>query len=428
MKHQHLAAAVAVAMTVAACSEINSPVVPESAQSSSATSQYLPIGPDLHTTYLMMAEQAPSFAGFHYTEGGESFVVQMSSDSDTDIATRIARDFLFNTGRNAEVDIKTRIVQYSAVQLLEWLQVAARVLEPTGALVTLGLHEPENQLVVGLKSAESGSFEELLASAGIPIGAVSLIEATDITFESDITSGRRPIDGGRYYQFQGNNRASSCSLTANVKRNAAPTIPYALVASHCTDVPFSPSSVTYYYQPTISPINYFGYEALDPAPSAATCTVSSASPCRWADAALVQYDGASGDFGKIARTYYGSTTIDPAIQQFTLVGAVGFPLTNETLNKVGASTGWSDGVVQYTCTHLYNATFTGGGSVTLLCQDWINYWTQIGDSGAPVFNILQSGSRFYGVHSGGGTIGHQQLARFSNTSNIARDLGTLTYN
>src|SRR5947199_4171844 len=58
-------------------------------------------------------------------------------------------------------------------------------------------------------------------------------------------------------------------------------------------------------------------------------------------------------------------------------------LVGQTVNKVGRTTGWSQGQVTNTCVN----TGVSGSKIVQLCQDWVSASVGPGDSGSGVFAI-----------------------------------------
>ncbi len=116
--------------------------------------------------------------------------------------------------------------------------------------------------------------------------------------------------------------------------------------------------------------------------------------CRLSDSAFVRLDsGVTRSLGFIARVDSQLNILSPS---YRTVSEVGFPALNETLSKVGKVTGVSTGRVSSTCVD-WNVTSTK----TLLCQDFVNANVSVGDSGSPVFKIVNSPSTYdvylYGI-------------------------------
>ena len=93
----------------------------------------------------------------------------------------------------------------------------------------------------------------------------------------------------------------------------------------------------------------------------------------------------------------------------------------ETVNKVGRTTGWSQGRVTSTCVNVN----VSGSDITQLCQTAVSATVGAGDSGSDVFTITSGTSvRLDGVLWGGSSSGKQFI--FSPLANVTGELGTLT--
>lgn len=93
---------------------------------------------------------------------------------------------------------------------------------------------------------------------------------------------------------------------------------------------------------------------------------------------------------------------------------------------VGAISGWTSGTVLSTCFDAY--TYFGSLPVRLICQGKSNYYSQGGDSGAPIFNWWSwnyddSVVELLGVHSTRSTT--QNYTTFSHWSQVANELGNI---
>jgi hypothetical protein len=117
----------------------------------------------------------------------------------------------------------------------------------------------------------------------------------------------------------------------------------------------------------------------------------------------------------------GSLTVNPAGTRFTVTGKQNFPSVNQTLVKIGRTTGWTQGPVTNTCVNIN----VSGTNITQLCQDLVTAGVSGGDSGSPV--ILRSGTSnaiWAGLLWGGGGGSFAMSA----VENIQTELGTLTVN
>jgi hypothetical protein len=83
----------------------------------------------------------------------------------------------------------------------------------------------------------------------------------------------------------------------------------------------------------------------------------------------------------------GSLTIDQANPLFTITAERAYPNEGDVLHKVGRTTGWTSGTVEFSCTN----TNIAGTDITILCQEWVRATADHGDSGAPVFDFAPDG-------------------------------------
>jgi hypothetical protein len=76
----------------------------------------------------------------------------------------------------------------------------------------------------------------------------------------------------------------------------------------------------------------------------------------------------------------------------------------ETVQKVGRTTGRTQGTVQHTCRAVDFFDLDGSPTdITLLCQGEANYASSAGDSGSPVVQVYSGGLVFaIGIHWRGG--------------------------
>ena len=104
------------------------------------------------------------------------------------------------------------------------------------------------------------------------------------------------------------------------------------------------------------------------------------------------YTNASWDFGHIARPdnvcsngCFGTLHISDTRPRLTITGIVNTPAAGETLDKVGMTTGWTDGRVNHTCMDVDYPSDYIPQNVTLKCQYSVRAGSDHGDSGAAVF-------------------------------------------
>jgi hypothetical protein len=276
--------------------------------------------------------------------------------------------------------------------------------------------------------AAARQVRALAARLGVPAAALAVETVEPVRLVSTLSDYTRPTEGGLQIGTSG------CTLGLNVYySNAYVGVPVGtagfFTASHCSTT----SGVTDGVVETQGGVR-IGYEAYDP--PYFTNAQSTACPvnrhCRYSDVSFFAYDaGVSWSLGRVARTLSfglglnnrGDTTIDAAHPQFTLVAGVN-PTVGTYLDKVGRTTGWTEGAVSATCVDVSQ----GIADHLILCQDRVDAFADGGDSGSPVFQWTYSGSNAYvsGIvwgRTGAATGTTAGGLFFSNTSRISQDFG-----
>ena len=127
--------------------------------------------------------------------------------------------------------------------------------------------------------------------------------------------------------------------------------------------------------------------------------------------------------GAIARTTGPNNGSLEIAGDFAISGQ-GAASVGQTANKVGRTTGWTQGLVTRTCVN----TGVSASNIVLLCQDFVENTVPIvagGDSGSPVFRVNNSGrATLLGNLWGGNSSG--TLFVYSPIANIEHELGPLT--
>jgi hypothetical protein len=367
-----------------------------------------------HPAFLAIAREVPSFAGFWFDDN-DAIVVATTDLRDFPRITGLIPQYL---GAHQPAGGYVALKVDRSFEHLARLRASLRteVLRTPG-VVSLGIKESANRIDVGVVSDGIGASVRAIArSRGVAdeelnIRTVPVPTTTSHTLQSQHPSGR--IEGG----WQISSAAGTCTLGFPAYRADGTAV--FVTNSHCTSTTYGPDGGTI-HQPA-NP-NSIGTELLDPA--GWSC---SGNTCRHSDAALISAS-VSMEFGKIARTTErvtsdvsgGALTINHSYPSFTISGKHRFVYENETLEKVGRTTGWSAGAVEDTCTD-HNV-----GGFVRLCADRVDYAAQGGDSGSPVFFMKADGTvELRGIHWGwqGGTISD---ALMSNLYQIELDLGSLS--
>jgi hypothetical protein len=128
--------------------------------------------------------------------------------------------------------------------------------------------------------------------------------------------------------------------------------------------------------------------------------------------------------GRIAQTSAPNTGSLDIVGAFTVIDD-GTASVGLVANKVGRTTGWTQGMVSNTCVN----TGVAGSNVLLLCQTFVeNPVAEIsnsGDSGAPVFAV-HSGNNVVLLGNLWGSNASNTLFVYSPIANIVSELGALT--
>jgi hypothetical protein len=222
----------------------------------------------------------------------------------------------------------------------------------------------------------------------------------------------RPLVGGLQIRFSG----FLCTLGFSANDGF-------VVNSHCTDNE-STLDNTLYYQPLNQVAGEFiGTEILDP--PFFTSNQDAACPrnrkCRWSDAAFARLaGGVTATLGALARTT-GANNGSLEIAGTFSISTEAATSDGDRVNKVGRTTGWTQGTVTNTCVH---TGVGGGGRVVRLCQDWVSAGVGSGDSGSPVFKIISADRvELRGILWGGNSSG--TVFVYSPIQGIEKDLGEL---
>jgi hypothetical protein len=145
--------------------------------------------------------------------------------------------------------------------------------------------------------------------------------------------------------------------------------------------------------------------------------------CRISDSAFaVRGQAAVASVGFIARPAPGAVDWN-GVTTFRIVGvAAGPPRVGEEVEKVGRTTGRTGGVITDICQDVQIA------GKTLLCQTFATYGSAGGDSGSPVFQIVDlpapNDVTLYGIHWGSFAVSGKRV--FSPIEFVKFELGPLT--
>jgi hypothetical protein len=319
-----------------------------------------------------LSERIEGFGGLYLDDAGRLHVYLQ----DTDRAA---------TFRAIDPDVQIHQARFDFASLQEW-RLAARehVLGRQGAIF-VDIDETRNRVRIGVdRSAGEAAVRGLVAAleaAGVPSDAV-ILEAADPIFPVvTLRDQVRPVPGGMQIRF-GN---FLCTLGFNAFRSEVSGF---VTNSHCTRKQGGIGPGTDYFQPLNQVAGEFiGIEEVDPDYFRNEQGCPQGAKCRFSDSAWASYDSASLSGGdEIARpdgTNNGSIDIDAGNPRFSITAkdAGGNQLVGTTVNKVGRTTGWTQGQVSGSCVD----TGVSGSNIVLLCQDFADAGVGGGDSGSNVF-------------------------------------------
>jgi len=300
-------------------------------------------------------------------------------------------------------------------------RLAALFKEASPAVMALGgtvfadHDEKAGKLVFGVENANAiPGIQRALAALGIQSGDYAVEVTEPIRQLATLRDVFRPTQAGIQIHWS----RYVCTMGFNVDHAGGRSF---ITNSHCTNRQGGTEGTTY-AQPsrTIDP-TVIATEADDPTYfTGGVCPKGKA--CRYSDASRALYGSTASNRGEIARTtganngsltvdgFFTVTSQDITTSEFT-IGTV--------LNKVGRTSGWSQGPVSRTCVN----TNVQGSKVHQLCQTFVDAAVAGGDSGSPVFSITSGDNvRLVGILWGGGT----DYYVMSPLKQIVQELGALT--
>ncbi len=258
--------------------------------------------------------------------------------------------------------------------------------------------ETVGKLVFGVENANAiPGIQRALAARGVSAGEYAIeVTAPIRQLQTPLTlrSSFRPTQAGTQINFGG----YVCTMGFNVDHAGGRSF---ITNSHCTNTQGGTEGTTY-GQPLLSG-GTIATEAQDP-----TYFKNGVCPrgkkCRYSDASRARYaDAVGSNRGEIRNTDGVNTTSLTTTGIFTITSqdaSTTHFTKGTTLNKVGRTTGWSQGPVDRTCIN----TNVQGSQVHQLCQTTVTANVAGGDSGSPVFRILSgSNVELVGILWGGGT-------------------------
>jgi hypothetical protein len=372
-------------------------------------------------TFMGIEERVPGFGGLYRDSDGQ-IAVWLVNGRERDRAEELLAQVFPQEDLAAGVKILQGTFTFS--ELSAWRGRASSVLAIPDVVFT-DVDEEKNRVTIGVETDEAREMVSLeLIQRGIPADAV-LIERADpiVEMTTHLQDTFRPLQGGIQVAFDCNGqtcRVCTDGFIATRGRNKG-----FLTNSHCS-LSRGERDGTIYHQPL--PTAEVGRERTDTANRSSLPGCPSGRVCRNSDSAFVKgTNGAGLSRGRIARpeNKTGSLNLSSTKPPFSIIGRKNTaPIVGKKVNKVGRTTGWSQGRVARTGVD----TNVDGTNVTYLDQVWVRASLDHGDSGSPVFFFKGKASRGKVILNGilwGGNFPSADQFIYSTLGQIEDDLGKL---
>jgi hypothetical protein len=281
--------------------------------------------------------------------------------------------------------------------------------------------EVNHRLVFGVENAHViPAVRTVLSNLGISTADYEIKVTEPIHMVATLQDKWRPTQAGIQIHFG----QYLCSMGFNADAGSQRSF---ITASHCTNTQGGVEG-TQYYQPLSTVDNtVIATEVADP--EYFTFKTDPACPhgkiCRYSDASRELYSGSvASTRGAIAQTTGANNNSLEVTGSFAVTAqdnAGNAAPVGATVNKVGRTTGWTQGTVTNTCVN----TNVSGSRIHLLCQTFVAAGVGGGDSGSGVFRITSGNNvTLVGILWGGSSSGTTFV--FSPFNQVVRELGALT--
>jgi hypothetical protein len=309
---------------------------------------------------------------------------------------------------------------YATPDLAKWFEQASPLALELPGTVYADHDEAAGVVAIGVEDVDAiFRVRPVLARLGIPEEAVQFRITPPIHQVATLRDRFRPTIGGIQIHFG----QYLCTLGFNADDGTQRSF---ITNSHCTNTQGGVES-TNYYQPTSSVDGtVIATEVEDP-----TYFRGGSCPrgkkCRRSDSARALYSSSvASSRGVVASTSAPNNGSLEVTGQFTITSqdnSTDVFANGTTVNKVGRTTGWTQGAVNGSCVNVN----VSGSNITQLCQTIVTSSDVIvggGDSGSQVFRITSgSNVQLVGILWGGSSDGKTFV--FSPLKNVQQELGTL---
>lgn len=304
-----------------------------------------------------------------------------------------------------------------------WFAQASREVLALPGAVFADNDETVGKLVFGVENdAAIPGIRVALARLGVPTSAYDVQVTEPIYQMATLRDAFRPTQAGVQIHFG----QYLCTMGFNADDGTDRSF---ITNSHCTNTQGGVEG-TQYYQPTSSvDPTVIATEVEDP-----TYFRGGACPrgkkCRYSDASRARYSSAvasvRGDILKTTGANNGSLTVSGVFSVTSQDNTTTNFATGLVVNKVGRTTGWTQGKVTRTCV----TTAVSGSNIAQICQTFVadpNGASVVGsgDSGSGVFSITSGDNvQLVGILWGGSS--DNKTFVFSPLKNIRDELGPIT--
>jgi hypothetical protein len=364
---------------------------------------------------VALARSVPGFGGFFLDDQGTP-AIYLKDAAQRGTAESALAPWFSARGR-APGTMRVLKADFEWAELQRWFTQASPEALSVPGVVSTDADEAHNRVRIGVEDAAAAAqVRSVLARLGVPASAVNVEVTEPIRQLATLRGTVRPVVAGVQINFPG----FLCSLGFNASRGGVRGF---VTASHCTTTQGGVEA-TPYFQPlqSVQPTQ-IATETVDPVYSAGGgCPAGRL--CRRSDAAFATYiNGTQNTLGRIARTSSTRSNNLTIVGNWTITSnAASSSFTvGQQVNKVGRTTGWSQGPVTATCVNVN----VSGTNITQLCQTIVSATVGSGDSGSDVFSITSGTNvKLNGILWGGSSDGKTFV--FSPLANVSAELGALT--
>lgn len=253
------------------------------------------------------------------------------------------------------------------------------------------------RMVFGVQNMNAAiGVRRALEALGIAEADYVIEETEPIVALATLRDRFRPTQAGIQINFT----RYVCTMGFNVDHAGGRSF---ITNSHCTATQGGTEGTTYTQPSASADPEVIATEVDDPVyVKGGSCPKG--KKCRRSDSSRALYSASVGSLrGDILKTTGANNNSLTVGGLFSVTSqdnsTTNFPI-GLTLNKVGRTTGWSQGPVTRTCVN----TNVSGSTVHQLCQTFVQAAVNGGDSGSPVFRITSGDNvQLVGILWGGGT-------------------------